>query len=76
MFSWRHEKAIRYSANTYPDMCLSTLEIGAAQLRSVTEIAPTEPFLCVNRSAFRYDFRGNAKAIRKSVNIALDSLIL
>ena len=32
------------------DMWLSTSGIGAAQLRSVTEIAPKSPFLCVNRS--------------------------
>ena len=40
------------------------------QLGSVTEIAPLEPFLCVNRSPIRYDFRGGVKAIWYSVNIA------
>ena len=45
-----------------------TFEIGAAQLRSVTEIAPPQPFLCANRSPIRYGFRGGAKAIRYSVN--------
>ena len=39
------------------DMWRSTLEISAAQLRSVTESAPKSPFLCVNRSPSRYDFR-------------------
>ena len=43
-------------------------EIGAAQLPSVTEIAPPEPFLCVKRSPIRYDIRGGAKAIRYSMN--------
>ena len=33
-----------------PHLWRSTLEIGAAQLRSVTEIAPKLPFLCANRS--------------------------
>ena len=32
------------------DMRHSTLDIGAGQLRSVTEIAPKSPFLHVNRS--------------------------
>ena len=57
-------KAIRY---------FSAWEIGAAQLRSVTEIAPPQPFLCVNRSTIRYDYRGGAKAIRYSGNIAFVS---
>ena len=49
----------------------STSEIGPAQLRSVTEIAPPQPFLCVNRSPIWYDLRGGTKAVRGSVNIAL-----
>ena len=61
--------------NIYP-MWLSTLEIGAAQLRSVTEIAPKSPFLRVNRSPILYSFRAGAKATRHSVNIFLNSLIL
>ena len=44
------------------DMWLSTLEISAAQLCSVTEIAPNSPFLCVYRSPNRYGFRAGAKA--------------
>ena len=32
------------------DIRRSTFEIGAVQHRSVTEIAPLQPFLCVNRS--------------------------
>ena len=45
------------------DMWLSTLEIGAAQLRSVTEIAPKSPLLCVNRSPIQYALRAGAKVI-------------
>ena len=52
------------------DIWLPTLEIGAAQLRSVTRNAPPQQFLCVNKRPIRYDFRGGAKAIRYSVNIA------
>ena len=61
--------------NIYP-MWLSTLEIGAAQVRSVTEIASKSPFLRVNRSPILYSFRAGAKATRHSVNIFLNSLIL
>ena len=58
-------------------MQLSTLETGALQLRSVTEIAPKSPLLRVNRSpSVRYDFRAGAKATRYSVNIVQNSLIL
>ena len=39
------------------EMWLSTLEIGAVQLRSVSEIAPKSPFFCVVRSPLRSDFR-------------------
>ena len=46
------------------DMWRSTLGIGAAQLRSVTEIAPESPFLCVKRIPIRYGFRAGAKAIQ------------
>ena len=62
-------------AQSYPvyyehlsDMRLFTLEISAAQLRSVTEIAPKSPFLRVNRSPIRYGFCASAKAIQYSVN--------
>ena len=44
-------------------MWLSLLEIGDARLRSVAEIAPPQPFLCVIRSPVRYDFRGGAKPL-------------
>ena len=44
------------------DMWLFPLEIDAAQLRSVTEIAPKLLFLCVNRSNSQYGFRAGAKA--------------
>ena len=57
-------------AQNLSDMWLSTFEISAAQLRSVTEIQPKSPFLCVNRSPIRYGFRADAKAFQYSVNIA------
>ena len=44
------------------DMWLFPLEIDAAQLRSVTEIAPKLLFLRVNRSHTQYGFRAGAKA--------------
>ena len=44
----------------------SPLGIGAAQLRSVREIAPKPVSLCVNRSHIRYGFRAVVKAIRYS----------
>ena len=42
-------------------MVLSILEI-AAQLRSVTEIAPKLPILCVSISPIWYGFRADAEA--------------
>ena len=47
------------------DIWRSTLEISAAQLLSVTEIAP---FVRVNRIPIRYGFRAGARAIRCRVN--------
>ena len=47
------------------------LEIGAAQLRAVTETGPKLPFLYVDRSPLHYGFRAGAKAIRYSENTAL-----
>ena len=41
-----------------------TFEIGAAQLRHVTEIAPKSPFLHVARSNIQYGFRAGEKAVR------------
>ena len=73
-FSWCHEKlrkAIPYTREHLFSMYLPPLEIGAAQIRSVT---PLQPFLCVNRSPSRYGFRGGAKAIQYSVNKASASL--
>ena len=49
-------KSIPYRMNTYPNMWLSTLEIGAAQLRSATEFAPQSPFLCVKSSLTVYSY--------------------
>ena len=49
----------------------SNWEIGAVQLCSVTEIAPPQLFVFVNRSPIQYDFRGDRKALRYCVNIAL-----
>ena len=50
---------------------LSTWEIGAAQLRSVTEIVPKSPFLYLNRSPIRYCFCASAEDSRYSVKKAL-----
>ena len=61
-------KAFRYSVNTFRICDSPTLEIGAGQLRSVKEIAPKSPFLCVNRSPIQYGFCAGAKAFRYSVN--------
>ena len=44
------------------DMWRSTSEMGAARLRSVTEIAP-KPFVYVNRSPIRYGFHIGERAI-------------
>ena len=49
-------KPIRYSVDTWSDMWLSTLEISAAQLRSVTEIERWQPFWCLTRSPIRLFF--------------------
>lgn len=43
-------------------MWLFTLEIGAEQLRCVTDIASKSRFLCVNRGPVWYGFRASAKA--------------
>ena len=45
-----------YSSKYEPlsDIWLSTEEMGAAQIHTVTEIAPKSPFSCVNRSPARY----------------------
>ena len=56
-------------------MLRSALEICAAQLRSVGQIALKSPFLCVNRSSIRYGFRAGAKAIRYGVNITLKHVV-
>ena len=48
---------------TFTFFYLFTLEMGAVHLCFVTEIAPPQQFLCVNRSPIRYDIRGGAKAI-------------
>ena len=58
-------------------MWLSTLEMGAAQLRSVTKIAPKSPLLYVNRNpAYRVSFSSaGAKATRYRVNMAVNSSI-
>ena len=42
---------------------LFSLELGTAQLRPGTEIAPKSPFLCMNRRPIRYGFHASAKAI-------------
>ena len=53
-------------AQNLSDMKHSTFEICAVQLRSVPEIAPKSPFLFVNRSPIRYDFRAGAKVYCES----------
>ena len=47
------------------------LEIGAAHLRSITEIAAPQSFLCVNRRFIRYDFSAGAKAVSGIMNTRL-----
>ena len=51
-----------------PNWCVT---LHFRDFRSVTEIAPKSPFLCVNRSPIRYGFRVGKKATRYSMNIAL-----
>ena len=36
---------------------------GAVQLRSITEVAPRQLFLCVNRSPIRYDLMTAQKSV-------------
>ena len=45
------------------DMGRSTFEVNAAQLCSVSEIAPKSPSLCVNRSPIRIGIRASTRAI-------------
>ena len=52
-------------------MRLSTLEIGVAQLRSITGIVPNALYLVwTNKSPNWYDFHASGKAARYSVIIA------
>ena len=56
---------------TYPGFYLAmsfTVYRSAAQLCSITEIAPKSPFLCVNRNPIQYGFPAGAKAMRYSMN--------
>ena len=56
---------------TYPGFYLAmsfTVYRSAAQLCSITEIAPKSPFLCVNRNPIQYGFPASAKAMRYSMN--------
>ena len=67
-------EAIRYSVWT--PTCIQHLTLHfrdwrGTVSRSVSEITPLQPFLHVNRTPIRYDFRGGAQAIRYTVNIAL-----
>ena len=62
--------------NTYA-ICNSPLLInGASQLLSLIEFAPKSPLLCVNRSPIRYGSLSGTKALRYSVNIALNSELI
>ena len=60
----RHEK---YPGWLWKPMWLSTfsttVKIGPAQLRFVTETATKSPFLCVNKGSIRYAFRASARAV-------------
>ena len=56
---------------TYPGFYLAmsfTVYRSAAQLCSITEIAPKSPVLCVNRNPIQYGFPAGAKAMRYSMN--------
>ena len=55
-FSCRNEKVL-LSGIVWTPIRYVTLETSAAQLRSVTEMAPRSPFSCVNSCPIRYDFR-------------------
>ena len=55
-FSCGNEKVL-LSGIVWTPIRYVTLETSAAQLRSVTEMAPRSPFSCVNRCPIRYDFR-------------------
>ena len=51
--------------------------MSAAQLRSITEMAPILPFLCVNRSPIWYGFHASdASAIRYSVNYTIGASLV
>ena len=65
MLPW---KRIRNSKKTYPS---PLKRLAQCNFDPATEIAPKSPFLWVNRSPIRYDFRAGAKAIRYFVNMAL-----
>ena len=43
---------------------------------TLTEIAPKSPFFCVNRNPIRCGFRADSKAIRYSMNKALNYLVI
>ena len=65
--------ALKYGTKPNRYVTLNFRELRCAtQLRSFTEITPPQPFLCVSRSPFWYDFRGGAKYILYSANTALD----
>ena len=56
---------------TYMYLIYDTPLSRSVQLRSFSEIVLNSPFLCMNGSPIRYDFRASAKATQYSVNIAL-----
>ena len=62
--------------NTYAICNSPLLSNGASQLLSRIEFAPKSPLLCVNRSPIRYGSLSGKKAIRYSVNIALNSELI
>ena len=62
--------------NTYAICNSPLLSNGASQLRSLIELPPKSSLLCVNRSHIRCGPRAGKKAIRYSVNIALNSELI
>ena len=62
------EVARQSMAPNLSDKSRSAFDIGAAQLLSVSQFPPPQPFVCVNRSPIRCDFRGGAKAVRERLS--------
>lgn len=65
---WRRDKRYQVQCEHLSNMWLSSLEIGEAHLRFVTEIESKSPFSCVNRSPLAF-----LPDVRESKRTALDS---